>query len=231
MGFFGGSAAGWADAYDLADALALAGFEVGCQLRAVAADDPAVMTLRVFGPELDGAEMFVRPARFDGAAVFVSGSLFPWGGDGELATESAATDACTFDADAGPAWTPPDCCCTYHQPPPVSSRTPAAIAPIKMPLFELLGPLFFSSSNGSALPNVGSCSSGMLCSSTAVTVSGAIFSTLGCSARRFDFSLSTNSSFDEGASEFRARGSSHAGTCSSSSRSSDFAGSGSSFTA
>src|SRR5260370_16091122 len=118
MGFFGGSAAGWAEANVVAAALALAGFEVGCKLRAVAADEPAVMTLRVFGPELDGAEMFVRPARFDGAAVFVSGSLFPWGGDRELATESAATEARTIDAHSGPAWTPPACSCTAQQPPP-----------------------------------------------------------------------------------------------------------------
>src|SRR5260370_29247354 len=220
MGFFGGSAA----------SPAIAGIEAGCKLRAVAADEPAGTTLRGCGRELDGAVLFVRPAGFDGAAGFVSRSPFPWGCDGGLATGSAATDACAFDVDAGPAWTPPDCCCTYHQPPPASSSTPAAIAPIKMPLFELLSSLSVSSLNGSALANAGDGSSGMLCSSTAVTVSAAIFSTLGCSAGRLDFSLSITSWTDEGASEFRTRASSHSPTYSSSSWSCEFGGSGASFT-
>src|SRR5258708_33281879 len=149
MGFFGGSAA----------SPAIAGIEAGCKLRAVAADEPAGTTLRGFGPELDGAELFVRPAGFDGAAGFVSRSPFPWGCDGGLATGSAATDACAFDVDAGPAWTPPDCCCMHHQPPPPSSSTPASIAPIKMPLLELLSSLTVSALHWSALSNASTASS------------------------------------------------------------------------
>src|SRR6266852_4359858 len=117
----------------------------------------------VFRAALDWAEVLVSTAEFDWAEGFVCGSAFPWGGDGELATGREATEACTFDSGAGPAWTPPDCCCMYHQP-PASSRTPAAIAAIRMPLLELLDPLsrvLFSSSSGSALPNVGIGSSGM----------------------------------------------------------------------
>src|SRR5260370_4657270 len=127
MGFFGGSAA----------SPAIAGIEAGCKLRAVAADEPAGTTLRGFGPELDGAELFVRPAGFDGAAGFVSRTPFPWGCDGGLATGSAATDACAFDGDAGRPWTPPDSWSPYCQPPSASCSPPAAIAPLPILLLQL----------------------------------------------------------------------------------------------
>src|SRR6266851_408590 len=165
MGFLGCAAAGTGTGVV---APAFAGFKVGCELCTVAAGGTAGTTLRVFGAELDWTEVLVSAGGFDGAGGFTCATVFPWGCDGELATGREATEACTFDATddagAGAAWMPPDCCCMYHQPPPASSRTPAAIAATSMPFPELLDPLscgLISSSSGSALPNVGSESSGM----------------------------------------------------------------------
>src|SRR5258708_9891757 len=132
MGFFGCSTAGSAEADFVEPAPPLAGFNVGCDLCAIAAAALAGTTLRVFVAGLDLAEVSVRTAGFDGAGGFVCGSKFPWDCGGELATGREATEACTFAAGAQPAWTPPDCCCIYHQPPPVRSKTPAAIAPIRI---------------------------------------------------------------------------------------------------
>src|ERR1700675_4808103 len=202
MGFLGCSATGWAEADVVAPAPALAGFDVGCELCAVAAEAPVGTTLRVFGAALDWA------------GGFVCGSAWPGDGAGNLAPEGAATEACTFDDGAVPAWTPSDCCCMYHQPPPASSKTPAAIAPIRMPLLELRDPLsrmLFSSSAGMASSNMGRGNSGMWCASAAVRLSGAVSSAVGCSVRCFAFSLSISSWVEEGAAALRARGSRHAG--------------------
>src|SRR5882762_5180608 len=228
MGFFGCSAAGWATADVVARGPAFAGFDEGCVLCAVSADAPARTAVRVAGPELDWAEALVGTAGFDWAGGFVCCSAFPWGCDGELATGREATEACTFDADTGPARTPLDCRCMYHQPPP-ASRTLAAIAAIRMPLLELPdspSSVLCSSSTGTSSPNVGSGSSGTYSS---VKLSAAVSSSLGCSARRFAFSFSISSSVEEGTAALRARGSSHAGIFSCSSASDNLPGRGSSF--
>src|ERR1700682_505118 len=239
MGFFGCSAAGGAEADVIARAPAFAGFDEGCALCAVSADAPARTALKVAGPELDWtevlvsaagldwAEALVSTAGFDWAGGFVCCNAFPWGCDGERATAREATEACTFDADTGPAWTPPDCRCMYHQPPP-ASRTLAAIAPMRMPLLELPdspSSVLCSSSMGSSSPSVGGNSG----TYSSVKLSAAVSSSLGCSARRFAFSLSISSWVEEGTAALRARGSSHAGIFSCSSASDDLAGRGSSF--
>src|ERR1700686_1976790 len=227
MGFFG-SAAGGAEADVTARAPEFAGFDEGCVLCAVSADAPDRTALRVAGPELDWAEVLVSAAELDWAGGFVCCSAFPWGCDGELATGREATEACTFDADTGPACTPSDCRCMYHQPPP-ASRTLAAIAPIRMPLLELPDPpssMLCSSSMGSSSPIAGGRNSGTYSS---VKLSAAVSSALGCSARRLAFSLSTSSCVEEGTAALRARGWSHAGIFNWSSASEDLAGRGSSF--
>src|SRR5258707_1246606 len=195
MGFFGCSAAGWATADVVARGPAFAGFDEGCVWCSVLADVAARTAVRVAGPELDWAEVLVSGAEldcaevlvstagFDWAGGFVCESALPWGCDGELATGREATEACTFDADTGPAWTPADCRCMYHQPPP-ASRTLAAIAPIRMPLLELPdspSSVLCSSSTGTSSPNVGGGNSGTYSS---VKLSAAVSSSLGCSARR-----------------------------------------------
>src|ERR1700687_6510788 len=115
MGFFGCSAAGGAEAECIARAPAFAGFDEGCALCAVSADAPARTALSAAGPELDWAEVLVSAAGLDGAEVLVSTGGVDWAGgfvccsaflcgcDGELATGREATEACTFDADTGPA--------------------------------------------------------------------------------------------------------------------------------
>src|ERR1700682_5361944 len=240
MGFFGCSAAGGAEADVTARAPAFAGFDEGCALCAVSADAPARTALKVAGPELDWtevlvsaagldwAEALVSTAGFDWAGGFVCCNAFPWGCDGELVTGREATEACTFEADTGPAWTPPDCRCMYHQPPP-ASRTLAASAPIRMPLLELPDPsssVLCSSSTGSSSSNVGGGSSGTYSS---VKLSAAVCSSLGCSARRFAFSLSISSWVEEGTAALRARGSRHAGIFRCLSACAGFSGRGSSF--
>ena len=78
MGFFGCSAAGWGEA---AAAFAarpeLTGLEVGCEWRAVTADETAGTARDVFEAELDGEEALVSAGGLDAAGGFVCGSAVP----------------------------------------------------------------------------------------------------------------------------------------------------------
>src|SRR3977135_2440340 len=107
----------------------------------------------------------VSAGGFACAGGFVCSGALPWGCDGELSPGRETTEACTFDVGAGPALAAPDCGRMYHQPPPASSRTPATIATVSMPLLEPYDPLssaLCSSSSGIVSSKVCSGSSARL---------------------------------------------------------------------